>query len=163
LVSVSRPAQWSGVSVVLSAAITAVIDRYLRLRLDAAVDRPDTVRHLRDALGRLLIWLAEAHPEITNLVELRREHSEEFLHWFGAQTNQLTGGPAAPKNPSDDHHPARRHRSVEWVDVPGRVLFTRADIPKMARTLPRFVPDHGAPRSGRPGWVVRRGAGRGGR
>ncbi len=34
-------------------------------------------------------------------------------------------------------------------------------LARKARTLPRFVPDHGAPR--RPGWVVRRGAGRGGR
>jgi hypothetical protein len=29
-----------------------------------------------------------------------------------------------------------------WSDVPGRVLFTRGDIPKVPKTLPRFIPDH---------------------
>jgi len=30
----------------------------------------------------------------------------------------------------------------QWDDVPGRVLFTRGDIPKIAKTLPRFIPEH---------------------
>ena len=29
-----------------------------------------------------------------------------------------------------------------WDDVPARVLFTRADIPKIPKPLPRFIPDH---------------------
>lgn len=56
-------------------AVTAVVERYLRLRLEANLDRPQTVRHARDALRRLLVWLAEAHPELTNLAQLRREHA----------------------------------------------------------------------------------------
>jgi hypothetical protein len=33
--------------------ISAVIERYLRLHMDANLDRPQTVRHFRDALRRL--------------------------------------------------------------------------------------------------------------
>jgi integrase len=126
--------------------IRAVIERYLRLHLDANLDRPQTVRHFRDALRRLVEWLAAAHPEITNLAQLHREHAEQFLRWLGAQTNQHTGAPLT----------LGTRRSVvtllarfvnetaawQWDNVPGRVLFTRGDIPKIARTLPRFIPDH---------------------
>jgi integrase len=30
----------------------------------------------------------------------------------------------------------------EWDDVPARVLFTRADIPKINHPVPQFIPDH---------------------
>jgi len=30
----------------------------------------------------------------------------------------------------------------DWDDVPARVLFTRGDIPKIPKPLPRFIPDH---------------------
>ncbi|MDP8928267.1 MAG: hypothetical protein M3O70_06745 [Actinomycetota bacterium] len=73
--------------------IRAVIERYLRLHLDANLDRPQTVRHFRDALRRLVGWLATAHPEITNLDQLHREHAEQFVRWLGTQTNQHTGAP----------------------------------------------------------------------
>jgi len=66
--------------------IRVVVERYVRLHLDANIDRPETVRHARDALRRLTHWLASAHPEITSLAELRREHAEEFLRWAGELT-----------------------------------------------------------------------------
>ncbi len=126
--------------------IRAVIERYLRLHLDANLGRPQTVRHARDALRRLVTWIAEAHPEMTSLAGLHREHAEEFLRWLGTQANQQTGAPLS----------VSFRRSVitlitrfvtetaawSWDDVPARVLFTRADIPKIARPLPRFIPDH---------------------
>ncbi len=73
--------------------IRAVLERYLRLHLQANLDRPQTVRHFRDALRRLVTWMAEAHPEMTSLTELDREHAEEFLRWLGTQTSQHTGAP----------------------------------------------------------------------
>ena len=126
--------------------IRAVIERYLRLHLDANLGRPQTVRHARDALRRLVTWMAQAHPEMTSLAGLHREHAEEFLRWLGTQANQQTGAPLS----------VSFRRSVitlitrfvtetaawSWVDVPARVLFTRSDIPKIARPLPRFIPDH---------------------
>lgn len=127
-------------------AITTVVERYLRLQLEANLERPQTVRHARDALRRLLVWLAEAHPEVTSLAELTRTHAEEFLRWLGAQRNSHTGAPLALTTRRSIvtllagfvTDTARWH----WDDVPGRVIFTRADIPKTPKTLPRFIPDH---------------------
>ena len=126
--------------------IRAVIERYLRLHLDANLDRPQTVRHARDALRRLVTWMSHAHREMTTLADLHREHAEEFLRWLGTQTNQQTGAPLSI---------SYRRSVVTWItrfvtetaawcwdDVPARVLFTRADIPKIPKPLPRFIPDH---------------------
>jgi integrase len=126
--------------------IAAVVERYLCLKLEANLDRPQTVRHARDALRRLLVWLAETHPEIGTLAELTRAHAEEFLRWLGAQRNSQTGEPLA----------LTTRRSIvtliagfvndtaawKWDEVPGRVIFTRADIPKTPKTLPRYLPQH---------------------
>ena len=59
--------------------IRAVIERCLRLHLNANLDRPQTVRHARDALRRLVNWMGEAHPEMASLADLHRDHAEEFL------------------------------------------------------------------------------------
>lgn len=126
--------------------IRAVIERYLRLHLDANLDRPETVRHARDALRRLVKWLNATHPEITNLSQLHREHGEEFLRWLAAQTNQHTGAPLVVSTRRSVVTLLARFfnetAAWQWDDVPGRVLFTRADIPKIPKTLPRFIPDH---------------------
>jgi integrase len=126
--------------------IAAVMQRYLRLHLDANLDRPQTVRHARDALHRLMRWLAAAHPAITSLAELHREHAEEFLCWLGAQTNQHTGEPLSLTTKRSVVTLITRFvtetAAWQWDDVPARVLFTRADIPKINRPLPRFIPDH---------------------
>jgi integrase len=126
--------------------IRAVLERYLRLHLQANLDRPQTVRHARDALRRLVTWMTQAHPEMTSLAELHREHAEEFLCWLGTQVSRHTGVPLSV---------SLRRTVITWItrfvaetaawgwdNVPGRVLFTRADIPKIPRPLPRFIPDH---------------------
>ncbi|MGH3367666.1 MAG: tyrosine-type recombinase/integrase [Nocardioidaceae bacterium] len=126
--------------------VRALLERYLQLHLQANLDRPQTVRHSRDALRRLVTWMGQAHPEMDSLADLHREHAEEFLRWLGTQTSQHTGAPLS----------VSFRRSVvtlitrfvtetaawEWDDVPARVLFTRADIPKINQPVPRFIPDH---------------------
>ncbi len=90
--------------------------------------------------------MSQSHPEMDSLADLHREHAEEFLRWLGTQTSQHTGAPLS----------VSFRRSVvtlitrfitetaawEWDDVPARVLFTRADIPKINHPVPRFIPDH---------------------
>jgi integrase len=126
--------------------IQAVIERYLRLHLSANLDKPQTVRHARDALRRLVRWLATTYPEITSLGQLHREHAEEFLCWLGAQTSQHTGAPLAMTTRRSVVTLLARFvnetAAWQWDDVPGRVLFVRGDIPKTPKTLPRFIPDH---------------------
>ena len=126
--------------------IRAVLERYLRLHLQANLDRPQTVRHARDALRRLVTWMASAHPEMGSLAELRREHAEEFLRWLGSQVSQHTGAPLSISFRRTVVTLITRFVSETaawgWDDVPARVLFTRGDIPKLRKPLPRFIPDH---------------------
>ena len=126
--------------------IRAVLERYLRLHLQANLDRPQTVRHVRDALRRLVTWMAEAHPEMTSLAELHREHAEEFLRWLGTQTSQHTGAPLSVSFRRSIVTLITRFVTETaawgWDDVPARVLFSRADIPKITHPVPRFIPDH---------------------
>ena len=126
--------------------IRAVLERYLRLHLQANLDRPQTVRHARDALRRLVTWMAQAHPEMASLAELHREHAEEFLRWLGEQTSQHTGAPLSVSFRRTIITLITRFLTETaawgWDDVPARVLFTRADIPKITHPLPRFIPDH---------------------
>jgi integrase len=126
--------------------VRAVIERYLRLHLQANLDRPQTVRHFRDALRRLVTWMAAAHPEMTSLAELHREHAEEFLRWLGIQTSQHTGAPLSVSFRRSIVTLITRFVTETaawgWDDVPARVLFSRADIPKITHPVPRFIPDH---------------------
>jgi integrase len=126
--------------------IRAVIERYLRLHLDANLDRPQTVRHSHNALRRLVTWMTGAHPEMNTLADLHREHAEEFLRWLGTQTSQHTGAPLSVSFRRTTITLITRFLTETaawgWADAPVRVLFTKADIPKIARPLPRFIPDH---------------------
>ena len=129
--------------------IAAVIERYLRLSLDARLGRPSSVRHgqrppLRDALARLVRWLGVAHPEVTSLAELTRAHAEAFLAWLGREVSRHTGVPLVASTRRSIVGLLWRFASEtgawEWPDVPGRTLFMRGDVPKLPRTLPRFIP-----------------------
>ena len=126
--------------------IRAVLERYLQLHLQANLDRPQTVRHSRDALRRLVTWMAQAHPEMASLADLHREHAEEFLRWLGTQTSQHTGAPLSISFRRSIVTLITRFvtetAAWEWDDVPARVLFTRSDIPKINHPVPRFIPDH---------------------
>jgi integrase len=126
--------------------IRAVMERYVRLHLDANLDRPETVRHARDALRSLTQWLVTAHPEITTLAELRREHAEAFLQWAGELTSKHTGQPLAmtTRRGLITNLTVFMNQTATWgwEDTPRRVLFTRGDIPKVAKSLPRFIPEH---------------------
>jgi integrase len=126
--------------------VRAVLERYLRLQLQANLDRPQTVRHARDALRRLVTWMTQAHPAMSSLADLHREHAEEFLRWLGTQTSQHTGAPLSISFRRTVVTLITRFVTETpawgWDDVPARVLFTRADIPKITRPLPRFIPDN---------------------
>ena len=127
-----------------------MLERYLRLHLQANLDRPQTVRHSRDALRRLVTWMAAAHPEMTSLADLHREHAEEFLRWLGTQTSQHTGAPLSVSFRRSIITLITRFVTETaawgWDDVPARVLFTRADIPKITQPA---APVHPRPRTRR--------------
>jgi hypothetical protein len=87
---VSEPPTWGTVAQTLDwsdrllpepcpPAIRAVVERYLRLRLDAKSDRPQTVRLARESLRRFINWLCVEHPDIDNLSGIGRAIAEEYL------------------------------------------------------------------------------------
>jgi hypothetical protein len=102
------------------------------------------VRLVRDVLRRLLVWLAAAHPEITDPSQLTRAHAEEFLGWLAAQRNIQTGAPLTAGHRSSVVTLLATFLADTaawgWTDVPGRLLLTRADIPKLPQALPRYLP-----------------------
>jgi hypothetical protein len=108
--------------------------------------REQTVRHFRDALRRLLLWLLENHPEIISFDQLHREHAEEFLSWLGTATSRHTGIPLSASTRRSQITLFSRFVNETatrgWPNVPRRVLFTRHEIPKVAKPVPRFIPDH---------------------
>jgi integrase len=124
--------------------IKALVERWLTVRLEAEIDRPESIRLARDAVRRLLLWLASSHLEITSLDQLTREHIEEFLRYLPSCLSErskrsLTIG---TRRVTISHISAfLRDASLHgWPDAPLRPLLSRGDLPKMPQRLPRFVP-----------------------
>ncbi|SKQ83331.1 tyrosine-type recombinase/integrase [Mycobacteroides abscessus] len=126
--------------------IGAIIERYLLLLLEGNTGRDQSVRHFRDALWRLARWTTKAHPEVTSFDQLTRAHAEEFLRWLGRQKNTSTGEPLVPATRRSIITLLMRFANDTsvwgWSDAPATVLFSRTDIPKIAKPVPRFIPDH---------------------
>jgi hypothetical protein len=78
--------------------VGAVVERYLRLHLQADLHRPQSVRHMRDALpaGDLDV---QAHPEMSSLAELHREYPAR-----------------RGRRPHPDDHGGARPQDAEHVD-----------------------------------------------
>jgi integrase len=124
-------------------AIAAPIDRWLTGRLQTT-DRAESVRGARDAFRYLLRWLAEAHPEITSLTEMTRDHIERYLTHLHDRINPRNGKPLAARTRYTYISPLlnffRETSQWGWDDVPARPLLGRSDLPKLPSRLPRFIP-----------------------
>ncbi len=124
-------------------AIAAPVERWLTGRLQTT-DRAESVRGTRDAFRYLLRWLAEAHPEITSLTELTREHIERYLTHLHERINPRNGKPLAARTRHTYISPLlqffRETSQWGWDDVPSRPLLGRSDLPKLPSRLPRFIP-----------------------
>jgi hypothetical protein len=77
------------------APIRAVVERYLRLRLEAKFDRPQTVRLARESLRRFINWLSAEYPDVGNLSRVDRSTAEEYLKWLPTYLSNNTGKPLA--------------------------------------------------------------------
>ncbi len=118
-------------------AIAAPIDRWLSGLLQTT-DRAESVRNARDAF--LLSWLADNHPEITNLNQLTREHVEGYLAHLHDRINPRNGKPLAPRTRYTYISPLlnffRETSQWGWDDAPSRPLLSRSDLPKLPSRLP---------------------------
>jgi integrase len=126
--------------------IRAVVERYLRHRLSANFDRPQTVRLVREGLRRLVNWLGREHPEITSLADLNRQLIEEYLRWLPTCTSQTTGQALVITTLKHELNAIAsfcRDTAVwGWEDVPGRALLTSRDAPRRPEAIPRYLPRH---------------------
>ena len=127
-----------------AAAIRQTAERYLRLRLDAAFDRPQTVRLAREALRRFAGWHTAHHPEITSFAGVTRAVIEEYLQWLPGYTSALTGKPLVTSTVKHEiNNIAAFFRDTAawgWDGVPGRALLTGRDSPRTPQSVPRFLP-----------------------
>ena len=143
-----QPASWADdlIPGPCAPAIRHTAERYLRLRLEAGCDRPQTVRLAREALRRFAIWLHARHPEITTFAAVTRIVVEEYLQWLPGCTSVITGRPLVTTTVKHEiNHLAAFFRDTAiwgWDDVPGRALLTGRDSPRRPESLPRFLPRH---------------------
>jgi integrase len=127
-------------------AIRTVVERYLRHRLEANLDRPQTVHLVREGLRRFVNWLTAQHPAIVNLTGVDRGIAEEYLRWLPTVISKQTGRPlVATTRKHEINALAAFFRDTgvwEWADVPGRPLLTQRDAPRNPQSVPRYLPRH---------------------
>jgi integrase len=127
-------------------AIRSVVERYLRIRLEAQFDRPQTVRLAREGMRRLVNWLGREHPHVTSLAQLDRALIEDYLRWLPTCLSQITGEPLQATTRKHEINAigafCRDTGIWGWEEVPGRPLLTTRDAPRNPQTVPRYLPQH---------------------
>lgn len=125
-------------------AVRRIVERYLRQRLEAKLDRPQTVHLAREALRRFVNWLTAEHPQITTLAAVDRGVVEDYLRWLPSVISRQTGRPLVTTTRKHEVNALAaffRDTAVwQWPDVPGRPLLTPRDAPRPPAPLPRFLP-----------------------
>lgn len=123
--------------------IREAVERYLRIRLEAKFDRPQTVRLVREGLRRFVGWLTREHPEVTTLAQVDRSLMEEYLRWLPGCLSKLSGEPLAVTTVKHEVNAigafCRDTAIWGWTDVPGRPLISSRDTPRRPETLPRYL------------------------
>lgn len=141
----SRTLEQRFADVPMAAEVRAVLLRYVQAR--AAVLRPKSVEAIINDLLPFAEFLTQAHPDLTSLRDLRREHIEGFLIW---NRTRLWRGRRARQQPIGKAVAQSTVLTVRnllediaawgWHEAPGRRLVFAADIPKLDRPLPRALP-----------------------
>ena len=125
--------------------IRRAILNYLETR--SVVLRPGTIAVIGNDLASFGEYLTNAHPDVTTLAMLTRDHIEGFYAWVA--TRRFRGHRAVQDrtvSPVAVHHAIVVLRTFleditiwGWADVPTRQLIFAADIPKLADPLPRAL------------------------
>ena len=111
--------------------------------------RPTTVDGRSDSLTTFALWLADTHPEIDRIAQLRRDHLEDFLVFNRTRPSRSR---VRRGEPISAGHAAHNLSDLKmffddltlwgWADGPDRLLVHRTDIARRAQHLPRaLAPD----------------------
>ena len=124
-------------------------DAFVRyLRIVATTLRPKSVESRASSLTLFGVWLAQHHPSLTALSQLRRHHLEEFLAYDAVRACQ--GKVASSGRTISVSHHARAVRELRaffdditiwgWADRPSTLVLHRGDVPRLPMPLPRALP-----------------------
>ena len=110
--------------------------------------RPNTVKHIDQALREFGSWLGQNRPEVNSCADLTRSHIEDYKSWLGARHGRYTGKPlnrVSVKNSLINLH-CFFDRITEWgyPNPPQRPLIFTGDLPIIDKPLPRFLDDAAA-------------------
>ncbi len=123
-------------------AMQAVVDRWLSIR--KLTDRPSTIQGLEVALRYFLIWIAKTDPMVASFADVTREHLLEYMAVLAEEPTERTGQPLAPATRRGRISALsvffRNTTGWGWDDVPTRPLLTAADMPRLSKLVPRFIP-----------------------
>jgi integrase len=116
---------------------------YLELKL--ATCKPKTVSSLATRLTHFGRFLTAADPGLAGLADLgRQRHIEPYLASASAAVDSRTGTAITPGEQQQRVLAARNFladiTAWGWADAPARQLVFPADIPKLPRVLPRYLP-----------------------
>ncbi|MBA3292349.1 MAG: tyrosine-type recombinase/integrase, partial [Geodermatophilaceae bacterium] len=110
--------------------------------------RPNTVKHIDQALREFGSWLGQNRPEVNSCADLTRSHIEDYKSWLSARHGRHTGKPlnrVSVKNTLINLH-CFFDRITEWgyPNPPQRPLIFTGDLPIIDKPLPRFLDDAAA-------------------
>ena len=142
----SVPAEARLAAAVGAPEICPAMTAYLAAR--SAQLRPGSITGMANDLARFGEFLRTAHPEITGLGELTRDHVEEFAAF--ARTRGYRGHRAAENRAVGLSAAAHAMITLRcfldditawgWAQAPPRRLVFGSDIPRQPRLLPRALP-----------------------
>jgi len=133
--------------------ITAPVHRYLQ-QMGLSL-RPESAYQEKTRLFRFFSWLAENHPEIVLIDQIRRCHIEafrEYLRWVPPQhkSNRVPGDILCS---SSRYHIIaalyyffNRIGEWQWPEAPKHVLVFTGDLPIIDKPSPKFLDEISAAR-----------------
>ncbi len=143
----AREHTWAGyLKGVAQPELKAEMLRYIEQM--AATRRTSTVIGYCHSLVPFARYLAEHHPEVRSVADLRRDaHIEPYLVWNAMREWTPRGG-----TPQRYSARERQHGVLDvkfffdtitewgWAEAPKRRLLFPSDVPKRDKPLPRFIP-----------------------
>jgi integrase len=143
-----RADQWAAAAPGVAATLQGYLNQI------ALTLRPATVTSAEANLREFAVFLAEHHPDVAHVADLRRAHIEAYKAHLATRPTARPGrdGQSVLSKRAVAHYlgvlRAALERLSEWAgpDVPAGVLIFDGDFPIPDRPLPRFLDDAAATR-----------------
>jgi integrase len=126
---------------VVKPQMETVMARYLTTR--GLTGQPGTIKHTKKALLKFIDWLAQTHPVIETWTQVTRDHVMEYAEALNTMISTRQRPFAAGTK-----YGLLSCLSVffqdtiawGWDDVPNRPPLQHGDLPKLPKSIPRYIP-----------------------